>query len=134
MGHRIGDSTSKIPELQATSEESIGPKAQLQEDLKKHQVDRSSTKAAIDSQHMIRKGLAAQIAVQAAQIALSASRTDSLQLILVGRRFENLCVDFLIFWNKLFVFMKLVCMLRFFAYSCPFHVAFQFTFIFPIAF
>ena len=75
LGHSIGDSTSKIPELQATSEESIGPKAQLQEDLKKHQVDRSSTKAAIDSQHMIRKGLAAQLArpfsVQAAQIACS---------------------------------------------------------------
>ena len=84
---------------------------------------------------MIRKGLAAQIAVQAAQIAFSASRTDSLQLILVGRRFENLCVDFLIFWNKSFVLMKLVCMLlRFFAYSCPFHVAFQFTFICPNAF
>ena len=70
----------------------------------------------------------------ACKAIFSASRTDSLQLTLVGRRFENICVDFLMFWNRLFVFMKLVCMLSFFAYFCPFHVAFQFTFIFPIAF
>jgi hypothetical protein len=47
LGNSIGDIISKIQELQATSEESISQKAQLEEDLKKHQVDRSSAKAAI---------------------------------------------------------------------------------------
>jgi len=62
LGKSIGDTNTKIPELQTTIEESISQKAQLQEDLKKHQVDRSSAKAAMAEATALREKEAAEFA------------------------------------------------------------------------
>jgi len=62
LGKSIGDTNTKIPELQTTIEESISQKAQLQEDLKKHQTDRSSAKAAMAEATALREKEAAEFA------------------------------------------------------------------------
>jgi len=62
LGKSIGDTNTKIPELQSTIEESISQKAQLAEDLKKHQVDRSGAKAAIAEATALRGKEAADFA------------------------------------------------------------------------
>jgi len=62
LGKSIGDTNTKIPELQTTIEESISQKAQLEEDLKKHQVDRSSAKAAMAEATALREKEAAEFA------------------------------------------------------------------------
>jgi hypothetical protein len=62
LGKSIGDSNTKIPELQTTIEESISQKAQLEEDLKKHQTDRSAAKAAMAEATALREKEAAEFA------------------------------------------------------------------------
>jgi len=62
LGKSIGDTNTKIPELQTTIEESISQKAQLGEDLKKHQTDRSSAKAAMAEATALREKEAAEFA------------------------------------------------------------------------
>jgi len=62
LGKSISDTNTKIPELQSSIEESTSQKAQLEEDLKKHQVDRSSAKAAIAEATALRGKEAADFA------------------------------------------------------------------------
>jgi chromosome segregation ATPase len=62
LGKSIGDTNTKIPELQTTIEESISQKAQLEEDLKKHQTDRSSAKAAMAEATALREKEAGEFA------------------------------------------------------------------------
>jgi septal ring factor EnvC (AmiA/AmiB activator) len=62
LGKSISDTNTKIPELQTTIEESISQKAQLEEDLKKHQVDRSAAKAAMAEATALREKEAAEFA------------------------------------------------------------------------
>jgi len=62
LAKSIGDTTTKIPELQATIEETISQKAQLEEDLKKHQVDRAAAKAAMAEATALREKEAADFA------------------------------------------------------------------------
>jgi len=83
LSKSIGDTNTKIPELQATIEESISQKAQLQEDLKKHQTDRASAKAAMAEATALREKEAAEFAAVSTDlktnIAAITKATDAIE-------------------------------------------------------
>jgi hypothetical protein len=83
LSKSIGDANTKIPELQATIEESISQKAQLQEDLKKHQTDRASAKAAMAEATALREKEAAEFAAVSTDlktnIAAITKATDAIE-------------------------------------------------------
>jgi chromosome segregation ATPase len=62
LGKSISDSNTHIPELQSTIEESISQKAQLEEDLKKHQTDRAGAKSAMAEATALREKEAGEFA------------------------------------------------------------------------
>jgi len=83
LGKAIGDTNTKIPELQTTIEESISQKAQLEEDLKKHQVDRSAAKAAMAEATALREKEAGEFATVSTDlktnIAAIVKATDAIE-------------------------------------------------------
>jgi len=83
LSKSISDTNTKIPELQATIEESISQKAQLQEDLKKHQTDRASAKAAMAEATALREKEAAEFAAVSTDlktnIAAITKATDAIE-------------------------------------------------------
>merc|ERR1719235_1154232 len=62
LGKSIADANTKIPQLQSDIEAAEATNAQLKEDLKQHQVDRSAAKAAVAEATTLREKEAAEYA------------------------------------------------------------------------